>query len=76
MWYDFRHLTTINTLEKKQKAFDKIVNEWKKKTDDIQREVDATIRDSRNTSTEVTSSRKKTKGLENWLTIRHCFQTA
>ncbi|GMS83847.1 hypothetical protein PENTCL1PPCAC_6022, partial [Pristionchus entomophagus] len=48
-----RHLTTIATLEKKQKAFDKIVEDWKKKTDDIQREVDAANRDARNTNTEV-----------------------
>ncbi|VDM85775.1 unnamed protein product, partial [Strongylus vulgaris] len=33
--------------------FDKIVEEWKRKVDDIQKEIDATNRDSRNTSTEV-----------------------
>ncbi|EYC46232.1 hypothetical protein Y032_0404g853 [Ancylostoma ceylanicum] len=48
-----RHLTVIASLEKKQKAFDKIVEDWKRKVDDIQKEIDATNRDSRNTSTEV-----------------------
>ncbi|KHJ97615.1 myosin head [Oesophagostomum dentatum] len=48
-----RHLTVIASLEKKQKAFDKIVEEWKRKVDDIQKEIDATNRDSRNTNTEV-----------------------
>ncbi|KAF1768356.1 hypothetical protein GCK72_000168 [Caenorhabditis remanei] len=48
-----RHLTVIASLEKKQRAFDKIVDDWKRKVDDIQKEIDATTRDSRNTSTEV-----------------------
>uniref|UniRef100_A0A0K0CTS5 Myosin head n=1 Tax=Angiostrongylus cantonensis TaxID=6313 RepID=A0A0K0CTS5_ANGCA len=48
-----RHLTVIASLEKKQMAFDKIVDDWKRKVDDIQKEIDATNRDSRNTNTEV-----------------------
>ncbi|CAJ0585620.1 unnamed protein product, partial [Mesorhabditis spiculigera] len=48
-----RHLTVIAALEKKQKAFDKIVEDWKRKVDDVQKEIDATTRDSRSTSTEV-----------------------
>lgn len=39
-------------LEKKQRDFDKIVDNWKKKTDDLAAELDASQRDNRNLSTE------------------------
>ncbi|KHJ96159.1 myosin head [Oesophagostomum dentatum] len=42
-----------SSLEKKQKGFDKIIDEWRKKTDDLAAELDAAQRDSRNTSTEL-----------------------
>jgi len=40
-------------LEKKQKGFDKVVEEWKHKCDDIHAELDASQRENRNLSTEV-----------------------
>uniref|UniRef100_A0A183I3C9 Myosin motor domain-containing protein n=1 Tax=Onchocerca flexuosa TaxID=387005 RepID=A0A183I3C9_9BILA len=40
-------------LEKKQKGFDKVIDEWKKKTDDIATEVDNAQREARNVSTEL-----------------------
>ncbi|KAL6736890.1 hypothetical protein Aduo_007192 [Ancylostoma duodenale] len=42
-----------NALEKKQKGFDKIIDEWRKKTDDLAAELDGAQRDARNTSTEL-----------------------
>ncbi|CAD6189768.1 unnamed protein product [Caenorhabditis auriculariae] len=41
------------TLEKKQKGFDKVIDEWRKKTDDLSAELDAVQRDLRNTSTDL-----------------------
>lgn len=40
-------------LEKKQKTFDRIIEEWKKKTDDLAAELDAAQRDNRNLATEL-----------------------
>lgn len=40
-------------LEKKQKAFDRIIEEWKKKCDDLSAELEAAQRDNRNLSTEL-----------------------
>lgn len=40
-------------LEKKQKGFDKVIDEWRKKTDDLAAEVDNAQRDARNVSTEL-----------------------
>lgn len=40
------------SLEKKQKGFDKVVDEWKKKCSDLSAELDASQRDNRNLSTE------------------------
>lgn len=40
-------------MEKKQKGFDKVVDEWRKKTDDLLGELDASQRDGRNISTEL-----------------------
>ncbi|VDP19816.1 unnamed protein product [Heligmosomoides polygyrus] len=62
-----RHLTVIASLEKKQKAFDKIVEDWKRKVDDIQKEIDATNRDSRNTSTEVFKLRSAMDNLTEYI---------
>ncbi|KAK6027930.1 myosin head, partial [Ostertagia ostertagi] len=62
-----RHLTVIASLEKKQKAFDKIVEDWKRKVDDIQKEIDATTRDSRNTSTEVFKLRSAMENLTEYI---------
>ncbi|KAF1769637.1 hypothetical protein GCK72_001454 [Caenorhabditis remanei] len=42
-----------STLEKKQKGFDKIIDEWRKKTDDLAAELDGAQRDLRNTSTDL-----------------------
>ncbi|EPB79755.1 myosin head [Ancylostoma ceylanicum] len=42
-----------SALEKKQKGFDKIIDEWRKKTDDLAAELDGAQRDARNTSTEL-----------------------
>ncbi len=39
-------------MEKKQKGFDRIVDEWRKKCDDVAAELDAAQRDNRNVSTE------------------------
>ncbi|KHN87676.1 Myosin-4 [Toxocara canis] len=66
-------------LEKKQKGFDKVVEEWKKKSDDLSAEVDAAQRDARNLSTDlikmktnheelmetVDALRRENKGLSN-----------
>ncbi|GMT32623.1 hypothetical protein PFISCL1PPCAC_23920, partial [Pristionchus fissidentatus] len=41
------HATAASTLEKKQKAFDKVIDEWKKKVDDLYVELDNAQRDSR-----------------------------
>jgi myosin protein heavy chain len=40
-------------MEKKQKGFDKIVDEWKKKCDDLASELDASQRDNRNMATDI-----------------------
>ncbi|ETN81715.1 myosin head [Necator americanus] len=40
-------------LEKKQKGFDKIIDEWRKKHDDLAAELDAAQRDNRNLSTDL-----------------------
>ncbi|CAO4363549.1 unnamed protein product [Caenorhabditis nigoni] len=42
-----------SALEKKQKGFDKIIDEWRKKTDDLAAELDGAQRDLRNTSTDL-----------------------
>nr|CDJ95284.1 Myosin and Myosin head and Myosin tail domain containing protein [Haemonchus contortus] len=62
-----RHLTVIASLEKKQQTFDKIVEDWKRKVDDIQKEIDATTRDSRNTSTEVFKLRSAMENLTEYI---------
>lgn len=41
------------SLEKKQKGFDKVIDEWKKKCSDLAAELDNSQRDARNFSTEV-----------------------
>ncbi|XP_075588361.1 myosin heavy chain isoform X7 [Dermatophagoides farinae] len=41
------------TLEKKQKTFDKVIAEWKQKTDDLAAELDASQKECRNYSTEL-----------------------
>ncbi|KAI2797772.1 TRAFAC class myosin-kinesin ATPase super [Blomia tropicalis] len=41
------------TLEKKQKTFDKVISEWKQKTDDLAAELDASQKECRNYSTEL-----------------------
>lgn len=38
----------VSQIERKQKGFDQIINEWKKKTDDLSAELDAAQRDARN----------------------------
>ena len=42
-----------NQLEKKQKGFDKVIDEWRKKADDVAAELDAAQRDNRNLSTDL-----------------------
>jgi myosin heavy chain 6/7 len=42
-----------NSLEKKQKGFDKIIDEWKRKCDSLAGELEASQRDTRNASTEA-----------------------
>ena len=42
-------------LEKKQRAFDKIVEEWRHKADDLQNELDAAQREARNQSMVTTN---------------------
>jgi myosin heavy chain 6/7 len=41
------------SLEKKQKGFDRIIDEWRKKTDDLSNELDAAQRDARNMATDL-----------------------
>jgi myosin protein heavy chain len=40
-------------LEKKQKGFDRVIDEWRKKCDDLSAELDAVQRDNRNLSTDL-----------------------
>merc|ERR1719244_1285610 len=47
-----RATTMANAADKKQKNFDKIINEWKMKTDDLANELDASQKEARNYSTE------------------------
>lgn len=42
-----------NQLEKKQKGFDKVIDEWRKKADDVAAELDSAQRDNRNLSTDL-----------------------
>lgn len=42
-------------LEKKQKSFDKVIDEWKRKCDDLHIELESSQREARNLSTEVNS---------------------
>ncbi|CAD6189289.1 unnamed protein product [Caenorhabditis auriculariae] len=47
------HAQAVSSLEKKQKAFDKVIDEWKKKVDDLYLELDGSQRDSRQLSAEA-----------------------
>ncbi|KAK0402451.1 hypothetical protein QR680_016341 [Steinernema hermaphroditum] len=47
------HAANVQQLEKKQKAFDRVVEEWRKKVDDVSNELDAAQRDSRSHSAEA-----------------------
>jgi len=40
-------------LEKKQKGFDKIIDDWRRKCDDMAAELDASQRDARNLATDL-----------------------
>lgn len=48
-----RATTIANTAEKKAKAIDKIIGEWKLKVDDLAAELDASQKECRNYSTEL-----------------------
>lgn len=48
-----RNQTYVSQLEKKQKGFDKILEEWKHKCDVVANDLDSSQRDSRNLSTEL-----------------------
>lgn len=48
-----RATAIANAAEKKQKAFDKIIGEWKLKVDDLAAELDASQKECRNYSTEL-----------------------
>ena len=48
-----RSTTIANTAEKKVKAIDKIIGEWKLKVDDLSAELDASQKECRNYSTEL-----------------------
>ncbi|KJH47330.1 myosin head [Dictyocaulus viviparus] len=48
-----RHAQIVSSLEKKQKAYDKIIDEWKKKVDDHYMELDNAQRASRQLSSEA-----------------------
>jgi myosin heavy chain 6/7 len=48
-----RSRSLVIQLEKKQKYFDKIIDEWKAKTNDLSSEVEASQKDARMYSTEV-----------------------
>ncbi len=50
---NFQANSWAQSLEKKQKGFDKITEEWKRKCDAVAAELDASQRDCRNLSTEV-----------------------
>ncbi|CAJ0600448.1 unnamed protein product [Cylicocyclus nassatus] len=47
------HAQVVSSLEKKQKAFDKVIDEWKKKVDDLYVELDNAQRESRQLSSEA-----------------------
>lgn len=48
-----RSRALVIQLEKKQKYFDKIIDEWKAKVNDLQAEVDASQKEARSYATEV-----------------------
>lgn len=54
-----RATAIANAAEKKQKAFDKIIGEWKLKVDDLAAELDASQKECRNYSTELFRLRGK-----------------
>uniref|UniRef100_A0A158R688 Myosin motor domain-containing protein n=1 Tax=Syphacia muris TaxID=451379 RepID=A0A158R688_9BILA len=58
-----RHLGTILQYEKKQKAFEKVISEWKKKVDDLNSELDAAQRECRNASTNLFKEQATNDGL-------------
>ncbi|VDD93269.1 unnamed protein product, partial [Enterobius vermicularis] len=58
-----RHLTTVTQLDKKQKAFDKIIDEWKKKVDDLNNDLDMAQKDARTTATDLFKERAATENL-------------
>ena len=43
----------VSSLEKRQKGFDKIIDDWKTKCDRVAADLETSMRDSRNLSTEV-----------------------
>ena len=45
--------TIANQAEKRQRAFDKTVDEWKRKVTDLQTETDTALRDGRSTAADV-----------------------
>ncbi|CAI5455740.1 unnamed protein product [Caenorhabditis angaria] len=47
------HAQAVSSLEKKQKAFDKVIDDWKKKVDDLYLELDGSQRDARQLSGEA-----------------------
>lgn len=52
-FYCFQANAYAQQLEKKQKGFDKVIDEWKRKCDDLHAELDACQREARNAATDV-----------------------
>uniref|UniRef100_A0A0K0FNS7 Myosin-2 (inferred by orthology to a C. elegans protein) n=1 Tax=Strongyloides venezuelensis TaxID=75913 RepID=A0A0K0FNS7_STRVS len=56
-------VSIINQLDKKQRAFDKICDEWRRRVDDLQNELDAAQRDARIHVTEAHKARTQQDSL-------------
>lgn len=65
-----RATAIANAAEKKQKAFDKIIGEWKLKVDDLAAELDASQKECRNYSTELF----RLRGERNWMILIFRFK--
>ncbi len=59
-------------LEKRQKGFDKVVEDWRRKTDDLSAELDAAQRECRNLSTDVFKLRNTNEEIQEQVGMSIC----
>jgi len=79
-----------STMDKKQKQFDKLINDWKQKCEDITVELEATQKESRQYSTElfklksqyeesheqIEALRKENKNLAEEIKVKNKFESS